>query len=236
MSIISKLQYKLPKFFYRAFSFLCKPAKTQGKPSLLGRRSLIYLLSLGSVVSALGGCGNRSATTPISQSPDSATNYSNLAKLLETQQWKAADRETVNILLALARKSNYKCDYIDSGGQGIDCIRLYPCKDLKEIDQLWLKHSQGRFGFSVLANIWREVGSPSVHGPGYRVESEQWERFAKRVGWYKGEWMSYDALNPSPSSPEVIFPFLPFEASTWINGVIVPQPNLFHYRLADCGL
>jgi hypothetical protein len=226
---------KPTKVLHRTLAFLRKLLKIEARPTVLQRQLLIWLISLAVLVSGTVGCGNRTSAP----SPDTGANftsfYNTLEKFLETQQWKNADQQTVNILLAIASKSNYKCDSIDSGAQGIDCIKLYPCEDLQKIDQLWLKHSNGRYGFSVLAKIWREVGSPSVHGSSYPVESERWETFAKRAGWYKGKWLRYDDLNPSIASSDVIFPFLPFEAGTWKNGAIVPQPQLFHYRLASCG-
>ena len=39
-------------------------------------------------------------------------------------------------------------------------IVRFPCKDLKTIDKLWIKHSNGHFGFSVQKRIWESLGGP----------------------------------------------------------------------------
>ncbi len=40
----------------------------------------------------------------------------------------------------------------------IQDIQLFPCIDLRTIDQLWVRYSNGRFGFSVQKRIWQSVG------------------------------------------------------------------------------
>jgi hypothetical protein len=45
-----------------------------------------------------------------------------------------------------------------------------PCVDLKTIDELWSKSSNGRFGFKAQQEIWNEVGQDP-------------EKFSQRVGW-----------------------------------------------------
>ncbi|WP_425335064.1 GUN4 domain-containing protein [Nostoc punctiforme] len=63
----------------------------------------------------------------------------------------------------------------------------FPCTDLRTIDQLWVKYSNGRFGFSVQKRIWESVG-------------KDYEKFGDRVGWRKGmfldlkDWKSYSGL------------------------------------------
>lgn len=72
--------------------------------------------------------------------------------------------------------------------------------DLKTIDELWTKYSDGRFGFSIQSQIWKELGGKELGGTydNYRftgVESgddapdshydlrSTYESFASRVGW-----------------------------------------------------
>ena len=40
----------------------------------------------------------------------------------------------------------------------LEDLRQFPCADLRVIDQLWVRYSNGRFGFSVQKQIWVEVG------------------------------------------------------------------------------
>jgi HTH-type transcriptional regulator/antitoxin HigA len=57
-------------------------------------------------------------------------------------------------------------------------IENFPCDDLRTIDQLWVKYSQGRFGFSVQKKIWLEVGG--------KVDYDTECKLGDRVGWRKG--------------------------------------------------
>ena len=53
----------------------------------------------------------------------------------------------------------------------------FPCEDLRIIDQLWLKSSQGKFGFSVQKEIYQSLG-------GTRDSyDEVFPKFSDRVGW-----------------------------------------------------
>ncbi|NJK61996.1 MAG: hypothetical protein HC921_04260 [Synechococcaceae cyanobacterium SM2_3_1] len=61
-------------------------------------------------------------------------------------------------------------------------VASLPCPDLKTIDQLWLHHSQGRFGFSVQMAIWQRYGSLA----------EGFRQFAEVVGWrHKNRYLEY---------------------------------------------
>ena len=43
-------------------------------------------------------------------------------------------------------------------------IKLFPGEDLRFINNLWLKYSQGHFGFSVQKNIWKKGLSRTCGG------------------------------------------------------------------------
>jgi len=126
-----------------------------------------------------------------------ANYYAKLRDLLKTQDWKAADQET----------SRTMCEVMDRQKQGwldVEHIQKFPCQDLRNIDRLWVKYSNGRFGFSVQKQIYVECGA-KLDGkyPGDKI----WEKFGDRVGWRRdGNWLDYSDLNPSLSSPQGIFP------------------------------
>ena len=65
-------------------------------------------------------------------------------------------------------------------------IDNFPCEDLRTINQLWVKYSGGKFGFSVQAKIYRELG-------GTREYNERvWNAFGDRVGWRVNKsWIYY---------------------------------------------
>ena len=70
----------------------------------------------------------------------------------------------------------------------IDSCRNFPQEELRIIDQLWLKYSQNRFGFSVQKKIWVDNG-------GKLDENYDWDTYIKladKVGWRKGgDWLNY---------------------------------------------
>jgi predicted NACHT family NTPase len=127
--------------------------------------------------------------------------YQTLEALLKAQKWVKADKETERLMLAAAGKEE---------GQYLweDDLLNFPCDALKAIDGLWVKYSQGRFGFSVQKQIYVECGGTL---DGVYPGAEVWENFGDRVGWrQKNDWMSYRELskNISLSSPQGIFPLV----------------------------
>ncbi len=67
--------------------------------------------------------------------------------------------------------------------------------DLRTIDQLWVKYSQGRFGFSVQKKIWLQCGG--------KVDYDTECELGDRVGWRKGgRWLNYDDLTFNKQAQE----------------------------------
>lgn len=88
-----------------------------------------------------------------------------------------------------------------------DSIESFPCTDLRTIDQLWVKYSNGRFGFSVQKRIWESVG-------------KDYEKFGDRVGWRKGmffnkEWVYYNELTFSLQAPQGHLPAKVLYGGAW---------------------
>ncbi|MDB9419337.1 GUN4 domain-containing protein [Microcystis aeruginosa CS-563/04] len=105
--------------------------------------------------------------------------YRNLEDLLKRQQWKQADEETATVMLQAANRTK-------DGWLREEDIHNFPCADLRTIDQLWVKYSKGKFGFSVQAKIHHDLG-------GTRLYNERvWNAFGDRVGWrVKSSWMPW---------------------------------------------
>ena len=104
--------------------------------------------------------------------------YTRLRDLLAAGKWQEADQETRKVMLKAARREK-------EGWFDTDSIENFPCDDLRTIDQLWVKYSRGRFGFSVQKKIWLEVGG--------KVDYETECKLGDRVGWRKeGKWVNYD--------------------------------------------
>ncbi|MGJ5634832.1 GUN4 domain-containing protein [Nostoc sp. CALU 1950] len=78
-------------------------------------------------------------------------------------------------------------------------MKVLPRKDLNNINKLWLKYSNGRFGFSVQKRIWKRLGGGS--DTTYNSEEIQ-EKFGDEVGWRKeGDWVYYSDIYYSRTAP-----------------------------------
>ena len=116
--------------------------------------------------------------------------YRRLRDLLAAGDWLGADREMADKMLLVIGKDF--CFEINT-----DDIEQFPCTDLRTIDRLWVKYSNGHFGFSVQKRIWQEVGG--------KVDIETEKKFDERVGWrVKGKWLgkSYSELTFSLQAPK----------------------------------
>ena len=120
--------------------------------------------------------------------------YTRLRDLLAAGKWKEADQETLKVMLKAARPEK-------EGLLNKKSIYNFPCEDLRTIDQLWVKYSQGRFGFSVQKKIWLEVGG--------RVDGETECKLGDRIGWRKGgKWLDYDELTFNKQAQQGHLPYL----------------------------
>jgi GUN4-like. len=81
-----------------------------------------------------------------------------------------------------------------------------------EIDQIWMKHSQGKFGLVIQLKVWQEVGRPSSKTTQTKATNTVlWDRFGDRIGWRNGfRWLTYYDLKPSASSAAGMLPYYGF--------------------------
>lgn len=101
---------------------------------------------------------------PFSTSPPQIqVNTQNLQRLLKAKRWREADAETWHLIRKMIHKTS--SPYVLSSE-----LQRLPCEGLQQLDELWCLYSQGRFGFSVQVEIYRQVG-------------EDYGRFCDRVGW-----------------------------------------------------
>ncbi|AFZ27704.1 Gun4 [Cylindrospermum stagnale PCC 7417] len=101
-------------------------------------------------------------------------NYNSLQQLLALQDFQAADLVTIQKMCEVA------------GPQAVQRKWLYfteaenfPTQDLQTINNLWLVHSEGKFGFSVQREIWLSL-------------AKNWDNFWPKIGWKSGNnWTRY---------------------------------------------
>lgn len=125
---------------------------------------------------------------------DVGVNYQNLQNLLKAGQWKAADEETTRVMLKAAKREQ-------QGWLDEKSIEKFPCTDLRTIDQLWVKYSNGHFGFSVQKRIWLECGG--------KVDYETECLLGDCLGWRNNEgWLLRNKYNYSQDSTQGHLPSL----------------------------
>ncbi|MCZ8161365.1 MAG: serine/threonine-protein kinase, partial [Microcystis sp. LE19-196.1B] len=143
--------------------------------------------------------------TTITQTPPSiqlksakGIDYRNLEDLLKRQQWKEADEETARVMLQAANRTNRTKE----GWLRVEDIDNFPCEDLRTIDQLWVKYSGGRFGFSVQGQIYREIGGMEEYN------ERNWDIFGSLVGWQKNNSWNWQDINYSWQAPQGHLPLI----------------------------
>ncbi|GAB4538335.1 MAG: GUN4 domain-containing protein [Pleurocapsa sp.] len=100
--------------------------------------------------------------------------YQPLQQLLAQQDFQGADIVTLQKLCELAGSAAIQRKWLY-----FTEIESIPSTDFNTINQLWLVHSEGKFGFSVQRQIWLSVGKDF---------SELWSK----IGWKKGNnWTRY---------------------------------------------
>ncbi len=159
--------------------------------------------------------------TEVILASDVGVNYQNLENLLKAGQWKAADQETTRVMLRAAKREQ-------QGWLDYESIEKFPCTDLRTIDQLWVKYSNGHFGFSVQKRIWLECGG--------KVDYETECLLGDRLGWRnKGEWLDTNAYNYSLDSTQGHLPAAVLLTPAFISHHLKFTSSLAS-RLVNCNL
>jgi eukaryotic-like serine/threonine-protein kinase len=113
--------------------------------------------------------------------------YTTLSDFLKAQNWREADKETTKLMLEVANREK-------EGWLDVESINNFPCADLRTIDQLWVKYSDGHFGFSVQKRIWIDCGG--------KVDYETQKALSDALGWRKdGSWLNYNNMKFTLNAP-----------------------------------
>jgi GUN4-like/ARM-like repeat domain, GUN4-N terminal len=100
--------------------------------------------------------------------------YAPLQQLLAEQKFEAGDRLTVENLCQLAGPAAVRRKWLYF--TEVDDL---PIQDLQTIDQLWMLHSEGKFGYSVQRQLWLGV-------------QQNWDALWPKIGWREGKkWTRY---------------------------------------------
>ena len=143
--------------------------------------------------------------------------YTHLRNLLAAGKWKQADLETAKQMLEATGR-------IRQGWLEEEDINNFPCKDLRTIDRLWVRYSEGHFGLYVQAHVYDQLGGAREY------DKEIWEAFGDRVGWRsEGEWLLYKSLTFDKKAPRAHLPGRWCEMAKGVGGVVFS-------RVTTCGL
>ena len=148
---------------------------------------------------------------------DVGMDYSKLRDLLKAGKWRAANKETERVMLAVAKREK-------EGYLNVNSIDNFPCEDLGTIDQLWVKYSDGKFGFSVQKRIYQRYGGTREYN------AVIWEKFGHKVGWRQGgDWLYYSQITFDKEAP---VGHLPIIGGRWWEKALLP-PNAINNREED---
>ncbi|HLO87635.1 MAG TPA: GUN4 domain-containing protein [Nostocaceae cyanobacterium] len=124
----------------------------------------------------------------------SGIDYTPLQQSLEAENWRKADKLTLEIILRLANRE-------EAGSLNVESVEKLPCAELRKINELWLKHSDDLYGFTVQKRIWERVNCKTV-------DDEIWTDFGWCVGWCGNDrkWLPYEEIGSSVFPPIGHFP------------------------------
>lgn len=98
--------------------------------------------------------------------------YSRLNDLLASARWKDANEKTFDILLKMSGREKQGSLYLED-------VEKLSCQDLRTIDSLWTKYSNGHFGLSIQKQIWQNIRENQ------ESDEESLCRFGTQVGWLR---------------------------------------------------
>ncbi|MEM8828031.1 MAG: GUN4 domain-containing protein [Cyanobacteria bacterium P01_G01_bin.19] len=146
--------------------------------------------------------------------------YQDLQKYLADENWFEADHETVRLILAVSSREIEELTPED--------IQHFPCNDLMVIDRLWMKYSDGRFGFSPQLKAYQELGG--TFDTTIEQNQQLIETWGEGLGWRKdNRWLPCKELDFSLNAPVGCHP------SRWWNSPYGSKmTNFFLGRLITC--
>lgn len=169
--------------------------RTKGFLGIAGFTAILVILTIiGQKLNE--GKKSISITTEVTELSTTPARYTKLEDLLKAQNFWEADNETNKLMLEVANRKNE--DWLTT-----EDAEKFPCEELRTIDNLWLKYSQGKFGISVQQDIYQNLGGTK------KLDLNVWRSFGERVGWrINNQWLKHSNLNFSLSAPNGHLPVI----------------------------
>ncbi|MEG4813494.1 GUN4 domain-containing protein, partial [Microcoleus sp. K5-D4] len=156
---------------------------------------------------------------PVNLISAKGVDYRNLDRLLASGEWKEGDEETYKKMLEAAGRTK-------DGLLRAEDIDRFPCEDLRTIDQLWVKYSNGRFGFSVQKRIYESLGGSREYDDKIR------DAFGDRVGWrVNSKWLYLNDLKFNTKAPVGHLPCVRGDGAWMVWGI-----SFLASRLVECNI
>lgn len=130
-------------------------------------------------------------------SNDNKNQYQELKTLLKNKKWQEADQKTSKIFLEVMKKKS-------SVDIALEDLIHFPQDIFLQLDQLWLKYSDGKYGFSVQKKILDEYGETID-----TYDNKVYKYFLKKIGRYKSKSLIdkiANIFNISPQNNKGYFP------------------------------
>ena len=144
-----------------------------------------------------------------------------LRDMLAAKKWEEADTETIRLIADIAGHSDLE-DFRPAE------VQHFPCVQLQVIDNLWLNYSNQRFGFSIQARIYQEVGG-SLETT-IEQDSKIIQKWGEKLGWRENNrWKKCDELDWGLNAPLGSHP-----ARWWNSPFGSKMTNYFLARLMNC--
>ena len=136
--------------------------------------------------------------------------------LMQETKWQEADIKNWRFILYLASGE-------EEGNLYVDKIKNFACSDLKKLDQIWIKNSNGRFGYSVQQRIKNNLKIGNAVNIDWKTgiitgrNENAWEKFGDILGWTKGkDWVDYNELTFDLSAKQGHLPRGGTNINTWM--------------------
>ncbi|MDJ0582025.1 caspase family protein [Crocosphaera sp.] len=134
---------------------------------------------------------------PVSSPPTPTPTKLNLPQLLANKRWREANDKTWEKLIREGDKNN-------NGILESSEVEKLQCETLVKLNNMWIKHSNRKYGFSVQRRVYSETHSAFSLK---KSNVNAYTLFAQKVGWYQNNrWLSANDLFNQVSSQSGFFP------------------------------
>lgn len=175
------------------------------------------------VLNALQPPAQPTGKMPVSQIPliTAKADFTQLDRYLAQGKWREADQENYMIMKKIVDKITGR-----DAGHGINLTyQNFPREELQIIDSLWIKYSNGKFGFSVQKKIWLECGGDirNYYDDNGIIHEDIMDKFCQKIGWQdrRGDNLIYSQLTFNTNAPQGHLPAGGWDALGWDGGTVV---------------